>query len=317
MKRLKILTWHIHGSYLYYLSHCNFDFYIPVSSGVSGYERLPEGFNWGNNLHEIPVFDIKKLNVDCIIFQSNWPSNKIFLEDQYKILSEKQKLLPKFYIEHDPPREHPTDTRHIVGDKNITLVHVTHFNKLMWDSGKTHVSVIEHGAVIPQGIIYKGNKKKGLVNVNNLKDRGRRLGFDIYAEIKEHVPLDLIGINSEYAGGLGSLPMTKLPEFISQYRFFFNTIRYTSLGLAVVEAMLIGLPVLGLATTELVTIIKNGFNGFIETDPKKLIPYMQRLLKDHEYAKFLGENSRKYAQERFSINRFTSDWEKLISSQVI
>jgi hypothetical protein len=42
--------------------------------------------------------------------------------------------------------------------------------------------------------------------------------------------------------------------------------------------MTIGLPILGLATTELVTAITNGFNGFLDTDPDRLIEPMQRLV---------------------------------------
>src|SRR5688500_17856345 len=29
--RIKIFTWHIHGSYLYYLSKANFEIYIPIN----------------------------------------------------------------------------------------------------------------------------------------------------------------------------------------------------------------------------------------------------------------------------------------------
>lgn len=29
-RRLRVLTWHIHGSYLYYLTNSNADFFLPV-----------------------------------------------------------------------------------------------------------------------------------------------------------------------------------------------------------------------------------------------------------------------------------------------
>jgi len=44
---------------------------------------------------------------------------------------------------------------------------------------------------------------------------------------------------------------------IFQDRFFFNPIRYTSLGLAVCEAMMVGMPIIGLATTEMATTVQN------------------------------------------------------------
>ncbi|MFX6149390.1 glycosyltransferase, partial [Acinetobacter baumannii] len=76
------------------------------------------------------------------------------------------------------------------------------------------------------------------------------------------VPLDLVGMGAEEAGGLGEVPNPELAAFIAHYRFFFNPIRYTSLGLAVVEAMMIGMPVVGMATTEMSTAIRNEYNGY-------------------------------------------------------
>lgn len=38
---LRILTWHVHGSYLYYLSHAGHDLYLPVrADGTEPMERL-------------------------------------------------------------------------------------------------------------------------------------------------------------------------------------------------------------------------------------------------------------------------------------
>ena len=46
-----------------------------------------------------------ELDLDCILFQSR----RNYLEDQ-EILSPEQRRLPRIYVEHDPPRETPTDT---------------------------------------------------------------------------------------------------------------------------------------------------------------------------------------------------------------
>ena len=96
------------------------------------------------------------------------------------------------------------------------------------------------------------------------------------------------------------------------HRFFFNPIRYTSLGLAIVEAMLVGLPIVGLATTELVTVIRDGESGFLDTSPDALVPRMQALLRDPDLARALGERARQVALERFSIGRFVADWQRAL-----
>src|SRR5205085_10751118 len=98
--------------------------------------------------------------------------------------------------------------------------------------------------------------------------------------LRRLAPLELVGMDAESLGGFGEICPTQLPAFVSQYRFFFNPIRYTSLGLAVIEAMLVGLPIVGLATTEMVTVIRNGESGFIETNPSRLIEPMKMLLGD-------------------------------------
>ncbi len=305
---MKIFTWHIHGSYLYYLSQGNYTIYIPVKSErTEGYYGRGETFPFGDNVVEVPVEEVKNMDFDVILFQTN----QNYLVDQYEILSDEQRELPKVYLEHDPPRQHPTDTRHIVDDPEIMMVHVTHFNRLMWDSNGTPTRVIEHG-VTDTGVKYSGHLSKGIVVINNLPSRGRLLGFDIFQEVRRHVPLDLVGMGTG-TWGLGEVLHPQLPEFQSRYRFFFNPIRYTSLGLAVCEAMMMGIPVVGLATTEMSAVIDNGYSGFIHTDPEYLIEKMQMLIDDPELAKEIGSNGREIAQKRFSIDRFTNDWEQLFA----
>jgi glycosyltransferase involved in cell wall biosynthesis len=155
------------------------------------------------------------------------------------------------------------------------------------------------------------------VAVNNIVSRGRRLGFDIYERLRQEVPLDLVGMGSEKAGGLGEVPPMQFLEFASRYRFFFNPIRYTSLGLAVCEAMAIGMPVVGLATTEMATAITNGVNGYVDTSPEALISHMRRLVDDPEEARRLSENAREYAATRFGIERFKTDWDSVFNDAVL
>ncbi|HIK15033.1 MAG TPA: glycosyltransferase family 4 protein [Leptolyngbyaceae cyanobacterium M33_DOE_097] len=303
--RLRILTWHIHGSYLYYLTQAPHEFYLPTKPGKpEGYGGCLGGFKWGDNVHEIPADEVQNHAFDCIIFQSR----RNYLQDQYEILSESQRQLPRIYLEHDPPQEHPTNTQHIVNDPNILLAHVTHFNNLMWNSGRTPTCVIEHGVVVPEQVQYTGKIPRGLVVVNGLKKRGRRLGADVFLQAQRSVPLDLIGMDAESLGGLGEVPHANLPEFQANYRFFFHPIRYTSLGLAVCEAMMLGLPIVGLATTELATVIENEISGYIDTNLDVLIEHMQELIANPEKACRLGQGAQAVARSRFSIQRFTHQW---------
>ena len=303
--RKRILTWHVHGNYLYYLVQAPHEFYLPVGRDAPGYAGCAPGFPWPENVHEVPADEVHHLELDCILFQSA----RHYLKDQYDILSDSQRQLPRIYLEHDPPREHPTDHMHIVDDPEMLLVHVTHFNDLMWNSGRTPTRVIEHGVLVPGDIAYTGELAKGLVIVNMLRRRGRRVGSDLFDRVRAEIPLDLIGMESEHAGGLGEVSHEALPAFVCRYRFVFSPIRYTSLGLAVCEAMSLGVPIVGLATTEMVTAVKNDVSGYVDTDPAKLAERMRVLLDDWDEAKRLGEGARRAARARFNIERFSRDWD--------
>lgn len=304
--RLRILTWHIHGSYLYYLTQTDCIFYLPYKEGSSeeGYGGRTPGFPWGENVINVPFEEVRNTEFDCILFQSK----KNYLEDQYRALNEEQLKLPKIYLEHDPPRESPTNTKHVVDDPSILLVHVTHFNNLMWNNNNTPSKVINHGVMVDEDVSYSGELEKGIVVINGIVKRGRRLGLDVFEKVREQVPLDIVGMGSEEVDGLGEINNRKLPAFIARYRFFFNPIRYTSLGLSVCESMMTGMPVVGLATTEMSTTIVNGYSGFIDTDVDKLIEKMKLLLKDPDKAKELGKGAKETALEKFNIRRFSADW---------
>ncbi|MBE9159301.1 glycosyltransferase family 4 protein [Nodosilinea sp. LEGE 06152] len=305
MQRLRILTWHVHGSYLYYLTQCPHDFYLPTKPGhPEGYGgRLP-GFDWGHNVFDIAAEDVRHQEFDCILYQSR----RNYEQDQHEILSPEQRQLPQLFLEHDPPREHPTDTRHGVDDPGVLLVHVTAFNRLMWDCGRTPTRVIEHGVTVPEEVQYTGEIAKGIVVVNGLRSRGRRLGADLFQQVRQHIPLDLVGMDSESLGGLGNISHRDLPALMARYRFFFHPVRYTSLGLAVCEAMYLGLPIVGLATTELPTVVENDVSGFIHTDPAALIKQMQQLIDHPDLARHLSQGAQTVGQTRFNLYHFVQDW---------
>jgi Glycosyl transferases group 1 len=308
-RRLRVLTWHVHGNYLYYLTQAPHEFWLVTRPGnPPGHAGRTGVLPWGDNVHEVDAAQVAGEEFDLVLYQhrDHWD------KDRLTVLSDAQRRLPRIYLEHDPPQCNPFCEQHWVNDQQTLLVHVTHFNRLMWDCGDTPTRVIEHGVVVPDGVRYTGELERGIVVINNLASRGRRLGDDVYRQAKEQVPLDLVGMNAEQAGGLGEINNLELAAFTARYRFFFNPIRWTSLGLAIVEAMTIGMPIVGLATTELVTVIRNGENGHIATNVDALVDTMRSLLRDPYEARRLGQGARRTALERFSIGRFVDDWDRTL-----
>jgi len=306
---LRVLTWHVHGSYLDSLIRTGHEFFLPVRDVNGRREGGIGSWPWPRErVHEIPEDQVANLDVDVVIYQQD----EDWLDRGPRILSDRQQRGPRIYIEHDPPWDDPTEARHPVDDPDVLLVHVTAFNRLMWDSGRTPTRVIEHGLPEPQGVTWTGIEPRGLVVVNDLGTRGRRLGLDIVERARERVPLDIVGMRTERVGGLGEVPRDQLPAFSAPYRFFFHPVRYTSFGMAVCEAMLLGMPVVALATTEMPTVISDGRSGLTDTDPDALIDRAQALLDDHALAARLGAAGRDVARKRFSMERFTADWDRAL-----
>jgi glycosyltransferase involved in cell wall biosynthesis len=308
--RLRILTWHVHGNYLWYLTQVPHEFHLVTDAARSTHHSGRSGtLPWGDNVHDVPVEAIRDREFDLILYQSRAE----FERERTTLLSPAQRRLPAVYLEHDPPLDSPTDQRHWADDGHHAIVHVTGFNALMWEHRESPVEVIEHGIRLLGDATYDGREPQGLVVANNLGTRGRRLGPDVFLKMREQVPLTLVGMGSLELGGHGEVANRDLPAFMARYRFFFNPIRYTSLGLSVLEAMMVGLPIVGLATTEMPTVIVNGVNGWLDTRPERLVDVMRQLIDDPALARQWGDAARRTAQERFGIERFVADWDRLLT----
>jgi hypothetical protein len=312
VRELNVLVWQIHGSYLNTLvqsfTGAPYRFYLPTKPDKpEGYGGRGPTYSWSPETVEVPAEEMGDLDLDLVVYQTE----KNFTQDTQEILTPEQRALPAIYLEHNTPQGRINDMVHPIDDPGVLLVHVTHFNDLFWDCRETPTRVIDHAVMpsTPEGS-YTGEIERGVSLVNDMPRRKRVVGGDVFRRASEEVPLDLFGFDSkEVAGGFGDLPQAEVHERMKAYRFYFNPIRYTSLPLSILEAMEIGLPVVALATTELVTVIKDGENGFIDTNVDNLVRRMRWLLSDPEEARRIGDAGRRTVRERFGPERFAADWE--------
>jgi hypothetical protein len=305
MERLNVLLWHIHGSYMNALGRVEHNWYLPTKPGrPEGYGGRGRTFDLPDYMVEVPAERVRDLDLDLVIYQT--PKN--YFADGPEVLSAAQRRLPAIYLEHNTPKASAYEARHPLDDPSVLLVHVTHYNHLMWDNGDLPTAVIEHSVAIAPRATYTGELEKGIVVINGMQKRPRIAGYDLFLRARERVPLDAAGMLTEEFGGLGDLPYRDLHRLVARYRFLFSPIRYTSLPLAVIEGMTLGMPVVALATTELPTVIEDGETGFISCDVERLIERMRGLLDDPAEARRVGANARALARERFSLERFARDW---------
>lgn len=309
---MNVLVWQIHGSYLNTLvqgfADAPYRFYLPTKPGKpEGYGGRGPTYSWTPGTVEVPAEEVRDLDLDLVIYQTE----KNFTLDAREVLTSEQRALPAIYLEHNTPQGRINEMIHPVNDPGVLLVHVTHFNDLFWDCRESPTRVIDHAVMpsAPEGS-YTGELQRGASLVNDMPRRKRVVGEDVFRRARKEVPLDLFGFNSkEVAGGFGDLPQVEVHERMKAYRFYFNPIRYTSLPLSVLEAMEVGLPVVALATTELVTVIKDGETGVIDTGVDNLVHKMRRLLSEPEEARRIGDEGRRTVRERFGLERFAADWE--------
>jgi len=301
-QRYKIFTWPVRQQYLFALAQGDFEIYIPKGQN----ESFRRQFSLQKNVIETAASAIKELELDCILFQDEHS----YQTDQYEILSDKQRELPKIYLEHHPPKQHPTNAKHIVEDQDVHLVHVNHYNALMWDNNQLPVTVIENGAPTDT-VSFSGEKACGVVVLDEYPADDQVGGHTVFMQVKEALPLDVIQI------GKKDVTYQNLPEKISQYRFLFCPDLYASPGFTVYQAMMMGMPVVGLATTELPTLIGNEVSGFVHSDLNYLIDKMQELLDGPQLAVQIGAKARHSALHLFNLNRFSTEWKQLFTDAVV
>ena len=98
---------------------------------------------------------------------------------------------------------------------------------------------------------------------------------------------------------------------LARRRVYVHPIRWTSLGLSLLEAMHLGMPVVGLATTEAVEAVP-AEAGVLSTNPERLWAAVREFVHDEDAARLAGKAARAAALERYGLPRFLSDWDQLL-----
>ncbi|GDY51103.1 hypothetical protein SVIO_017260 [Streptomyces violaceusniger] len=98
---------------------------------------------------------------------------------------------------------------------------------------------------------------------------------------------------------------------MARRRVYLHPVRWTSLGLSLLEAMHLGMPVVALAATEAVEAVPAGA-GVLSTRPDVLARAARRYLRDPDAAAEDGARARRAALDAYGLKRFLDDWERLM-----
>ncbi len=306
---MRIFGWHVHGSWMTAFVQGNHEYIVPVLPDRSADGRgRAQTWEWPQNVIELSPSDLAGVTPDIVILQR---------PHEYELVRSWTGLqpgvdVPTVYVEHNAPQGQINAMRHPASEwPGVHVVHVTHFNDLFWDCGDRPTHVIEHGIVDP-GYRYTGELSACAVVINEPLRRARVTGTDLLRKFEASVPVELFGMGAGAHGGYENLPQNRLHSEIARRRVYLHPIRWTSLGLALIEAMHLGMPVVALATTEVPEAVPDG-TGIISTNVHTLIESLEKLLENPDRCKELGRNARSHARSRYGLERFVRDWDRLFS----
>jgi hypothetical protein len=316
---VKVLLWHVHGSWTTAFVEGDHEYLIPVTP-----DRDPDGlgrartWDWPASAREVTPEGLRAEDVDVVVLQR---IRELDLVREW-LGREAGRDLPAVFLEHNAPDGAVPDTRHPLADRDdIPIAHVTHFNQLFYDNGRAPTAVIEHGIIDP-GERWTGELARAAVVVNEPVRRGRTTGGDLLPGLAAVAPVDVFGM------GLAGLherfgldpdrvalhddpPQAVMHAELARRRVYVHPVRWTSLGLSLLEAMHLGMPVVALATTEAVEAVPPGA-GVLSTRPDRLWDAVRVFLHDDDAARLAGKAARAAALERYGLDRFLADWDVLL-----
>ncbi len=306
---MNVLLWHVHGSWTTAFVQGSHRYLVPVLPDRSG-DGLGRArtYAWPDSVVERSPDQLRDEPIDVVLLQRPH-EERLTAEWTGRVPG---RDIPVVYLEHNAPQGRINEMRHPAADRDdLLLVHVTHFNALFWDSGGTRVRVVEHGVCDP-GHIYSGELPHAAVAVNEPVRRARVTGTDLLPHFRSVLPVDVFGMGADQVGGVADPPQRQLHGEMARRRVYLHPVRWTSLGLSLIEAMHIGMPVVALATTEVVEAVPPQA-GFVSNRFDVLDSALRMLVAQPDTARAMGDAARAAALRRYGLRRFLDDWDGVLA----
>ncbi|MEA5361012.1 glycosyltransferase [Amycolatopsis sp., V23-08] len=303
-RRLRVLLWHVHGSWTDAFVRGRHDYLVPVSRGGAPWGLGRAGRDWPS-VTEVPLDRLGDAHPDVVVLQR---------PEELDLVAHLG--APSVYVEHNAPRPRAASSEHpLAGRGDIRVAHVTHFNDAMWDCGRAPTTVVPHGIPDP-GAHYTGELAAGVSMINEPVRRRRVTGADLLGTLAGVAPVEVFGMGTEALGGrlrgLGDVPAPALHHEVARRRVYLHTARWTSLGLSLLEAMHLAMPVVVFAATEALAAVPAGA-GVLSTDVSVLAKGFRELVHEPDFAVLAGKNAREHALRHFGLDAFLSAWDHLLA----
>jgi hypothetical protein len=322
---VKVLIWHVHGSWTTSFVSGDHEYLLPLVP-----DRGPDGrgrartWDWPASAREVPVDALRDEDIDVVVLQrpheaalvASWCGRRVGRD------------VPAVYLEHNAPTGHAVRSEHPVAVEStlagVRVVHVTHFNAMAWDCGSAPTTVVEHGIPDP-GYGYRGDDASLAVVVNEPMRRARVAGTDLVLDLCADLPMHAYGMKTDQLGAVAEaqglsglsrqrchdLDQASLHARLGSHRAYLHPYRWTSLGLSLLEAMALGMPVIALATTEAPRAVP-AVAGLVTNDLDDIRRTAARWLSEPNEARERGLAAREHVLTHYRLDRFLADWDHVL-----
>jgi hypothetical protein len=323
---MRILLWHLHGSWTTNFVQGGHEYFLPYLPERTAYgmgRGSGQSWIWPDNVHELPPDELAELDFDIALLQR--PEEVRLAETWTRRRPGRD--VPAVYLEHNTPGGNVPYTAHPLASQNaIPIVHVTHFNELIWDNGIAATTVLTDGVVDP-GYQYTGTMSRIGVAINDPLRRGRAVGADLIDRFVDLAPVDLFGLQSDLFVPPHSdkhdqrvtpynLSQREMHTALSQRRVYLHPYRWNAIGLSLMEAMLLGMPVVALGIGEIPHVLEGSAGLVSSLSIATLRSRTIDLLHDQDLACEYSKKARAVALEKFSLTAFHQRWDKYLSTLV-
>jgi glycosyltransferase involved in cell wall biosynthesis len=301
-EKFNILTFPTHERYesqLCKTGHNFFSFTVPNAKKWNTNQLAPP-----ENYYSLPESNpCGFLNYDMILVQSK------FWQFQVAQQINQQLSLPIICLEHTLPTPQTLSQQNIEAMKNMLgdiNIFISEYSKKSW--GVEYNSLVIHHGIDSETFAPLDIEKKPyvLTVANDFVNRDYCLNYSGWKRVTDGLTTRLVGDTD----GL-SKSASSTEELVKEYNscgVYFNSSTLSPIPTSLLEAMSCGCAIVSTATCMIPEIITNGYNGYISNDEEELKKYLQTVLNDEKVRQELGANARKTIVERFSQDKFLSQW---------